>query len=272
MLSLRCVLAMVTFGWLLLGDLRADTIILPQIANGPHWRTTIRVINLFRGKQEFRFRFVRDDGKPWLGLAWSWRFSGTVNVDANGEFTFSASAGQVLEFRSSIDPFRATVDRAGYMIIDANSEVTKVSAFLTYYKDGRWDFEQGQLGIQTSRVGVPASPIATWVSLPFDEETGVALVNTGTKSISVQFRLSYTDIFGPDKTRIFGIDLGAGEHRAFFLKERVNEKSSVTSDYFGYLYIWTEDGADPFAAIGLIFRDDGVMTSLPVHVIRSGPF
>ena len=267
MFSARFVFAMVTVGWLLFGHLRADTVILPQIADGPHWRTTIRIINLFRNKQELTLSFSRSNGRPWVDIAWWWRFTGSLEPDANGKLTIRLEPGEVYELRSFRQAWSGDKDEdiAGYLTLNANAEVTKVSAFLTYYEDGR-------PGTETARVGVQDSPIATWVSLPFDEETGVAVVNTGTKPISLQFSLAYTDIFGPDKTRIFDIDLEAGEHSAFFLKERVNEKSSVTNDYFGYLYMWTEDGADPFAAMGLIFRDDGVMTSLPVHVIRTGPF
>ena len=96
---------------LLSSTARAEIVVLPQVVDGPTWTTTVRIINLFQQDQRVSVKAVRSDGSPWIDLGLSWRFSGTYEPDANGEFDIGVQANTVMEvnsFRQSFSSARGS--------------------------------------------------------------------------------------------------------------------------------------------------------------------
>ena len=237
---------------------RAEIVVLPQVVDGPTWTTTVRIINLFQQDQRVSVKAVRSDGSPWIDLGLSWRFSGTYEPDANGEFDIGVQANTVMEVNSFRQSFSSDPDTdvTGYLLFDINTDVTKVSAFLTFHPGGTI----------TSRVGILGSSLMTLGTLPFDKDTAIAIMNPNTQASTVEFQVVFSDIFGSDIRGRFFVELEGNGHSAFFLTERIPPRSTITSDFFGYINI---SSGSEFSAIALVFRPDGVMTSLPIHPMRA---
>src|SRR5690606_1414819 len=153
----------------------------PQVVTDPAWDTTIRVLNRDDDDRAITGTFYRSDGTPWDNLDLSYFFSGTSETDADGKFTFGTPGFGLTSWTTFP---RDETTRVGYLVLDTNSELTKVSGFLSYRGEGQEI---------TNRVGLLSAPLATWVSLPFDSDTAIAIVNPEDDTIFVSVQLIFQE-------------------------------------------------------------------------------
>lgn len=241
------------------GAVQAEKIILPQVVTHPTWTTTIRITS---GELENRTvypKFYNSDGTPWRGLNLGYFFSGVKETSDFGQVDFllegfGATSWTAWQAGDNV--------RVGYMVIDADPDTTKVSGFLNYRPDGEE---------VTNRVGLLAPKLATWVNLPFDRDTAVAVVNPSDETIKLSFQLIYQFIGFDQAEDVVALEIPPRGQRSLFINQWAPPELADQS-YLGQVNVWSQSGAHQFAAISLNFPPSGVFTSVPVEVIKEGPF
>lgn len=245
----------------------AYTLVLPQMANGPHWNTTLRLSNRSSDAEiEIKGRLFKSDGTPWTSLGFSYMFGGTYEADQTGAINFSLVGRQTEDWTT----FRRTgfpgvdLDLTGWLALeidDIHRDWLVISAFMTYYPDGLERPAKAQ-------VGIFPTPLCTRTYFTIDAESAVAITNTSYDPVTVGVFLTLQG-FGEDRT--WGpkeVELGKFEQKALFIRELFPTAQDPLGVFIGRVCIATANGSRTFASLPLIFRQSGVMTSVPALALN----
>lgn len=249
-------------------------LVLPQLAVGSDVDTTIVLLNL--ASQEMM---------PWVSPT-NLKTTGKVRLFRSDGAALSVSVqglGSVSEIPFSLDPgqisrFRLTgtgAAQVGWALVDVDETITTTS--------GSWGMMDGhpimrgervsatvfytvRQGSQLlSQVGVIPSLFqrsrffnsAVVANQDGENRTGVALVNTGANSASIELRLKSN---AGQTVASQTITLAAGNQTAQFVDELFAE--SVPAGFQGYLQVVTQQ--EGVVSLGLLMTDN-VLTSIPTH-------
>jgi len=248
------------FFLLFFGTLKAEVLVFPQVVTGPNWTTTLRVTNLSAVETGVTVWFHLADGRPWPGI----RLEGPI-----GEVSSVGADGMVNWFIPPFSSFRSELLRSDQTEIGfaelqtSNPSDLLASGFLTYSPDA--------MGQATARVGLLPPGKATWSSFPVEKDTAIALFNPGPERIVLSAQLVRSSPSGPEPAEsIVGIFIKPRSQVSFFLRELFQD--FVPGDVEGHINLWSGLGNSEYFAMSLLFPPDGVFTSIPVKVRRTGPF
>ena len=243
-------------------------LIIPQVAVGQNYQTTLSLLNLGDSSQmpwvtpqnlktAGRISLFKQDGSPLV-----------VSVGGSGpasQLTFSLDPSETANYALSY----SGPDTSGWALIEVDDlpnnaswgmmdgqqmmrgERLMASVFYTY-----------QNGATVSRVGVVPSmyQMGTFYrsAMPVQEQeglyTGFALVNVGTEAVAVQLRLMDADgqLYASQD-----LSLPAGHQIAQFVRERF---PGLPPGFLGFLEVITN--SDGIVTMGLL-EGQGVLTSIP---------
>ncbi len=242
------------------GSALAYSVVVPQVAHGPHWKTTVRILNCSEEFVDLTASLYRADGKHWTTLGLIEHFGSSTNPDSVGRIQFGLIPWTVREIVTSLRPGVPDdgTDQTGYLVFGVD-DILKgkvlITAFLTYYPDGTQP---------STQVGLFPSELYTNMSFPIDIDTAVCLTNPTSDRVAVRVILSLVDASGNRKTYNSELSLEPLQQRALFVREIVKPPSGLTEiDYFGWVKFYTEGGILTFAGLPLVFRPNGMMTSTP---------
>ncbi len=248
-----------------------QNLILPQVAVGQHYDTSIVLLNMANSQQ-----------MPWLtpqdletsGKIYFYRQDGSqLVVSVNGgapasQYAFSLDASQTSSFELSF----AGSDTSGWALIAVDdtpsgsgtgmmngiqmSRGARIMATVFYdYKDGSQ--AQSRVGVIPSmyEMGLFKTSLMA-VQSGQDLYTGVAIVNTGAGTVSIQITLK--DASGNVLTTV-QLSLAAGNQIAKFSGELFGD--ALPAGAQGFMQI--SANSDGVVALGLLVSQ-GIMTSIPV--------
>src|SRR5262249_6336831 len=141
-------------------------------------------------------------------------------------------------------------------VVTSNLSVTGGAVFIEF----------GGVGLATriAQAGVPPSSAltrqGTIASKTNHEDTGIAVANPGTSSVTITFQLldkNGTSVF-PSVNR----QVGAKGHTSFFVSQLF---PNISPGFFGSLQVTSGTG---IAAIALLFEDTGQFSTLPVFALQ----
>ena len=256
--SMRNVISASILVWLS-GSALAYSVVIPQVAHGPHWKTTVRILNCSEEFVDLTASLYRADGKHWTTHGFIEHFGNATNPDSVGRIQFGLIPWTVREIVTSLRPGVPDdgTDHTGYLVFGVD-DILKgkvlITAFLTYYPDGTQP---------STQVGLFPSELYTNMSFPVDIDTAVCLTNPTSQRVVVWVELSIFDASG--NRRIYNNQLSIEPRRqqAYFLKEIVKPGPALKEvDYFGWVQFYTEGGIVTFAGLPLVFRPNGMMTSV----------
>lgn len=244
----------------LIGSGFAEKIYIPQVVTGPEWETTITILNLDDNNRTIDGEFFRSDGTPWHDLDLGFFVGGNSETNAEGEFEFDVGALSATSWTAFPRDEQA---HTGYLVIDANPALTKVSAFLSYRR------EREEV---TARVGLLSGQLATRTTTPMSANTAIAVINPTDEDALISFQVILDDGLGAPEEDIFAVLFEPHSQVAFFPAQLTFRDNDVFPFYVGQLNIWTQNGSSQFIALALRFPADGVFSSIPVNVIESEEF
>ncbi len=247
-------------------------LVLPQLAVGSDIDTTIVLLNLANQQM---MTWVSPSDLKTTGKVRLFRSDGTalsVSVQGLGsvsEIPFSVDAGQVARFRLTA----SGAAQVGWALVDIDEAITDTT--------GSWGMMDGQPVMRGERISATVfysvhqgsqllSQVGVIPSLfersrffnsavvaneDGQNRTGVAIVNTGGSSASVELRLK-SNAGQTVATRT--ITLGAGNQTAQFIGELFG--NSVPADFQGYLQVITQQ--EGVVTMGLLVTGN-VLTSIP---------
>ncbi len=140
----------------------AKTIVVPQITNGPHWKTKIRLYSGYSAVP-MKARIFRSDGTPWFGLGMRDESGSLFKPDGTGEISLPMPPGrEAAEYTCERNPGSSTdptgVDVSGYLVcvVDDKYEEISVSGIATYYPAGINNSQAGEQPGQTQLTLLPS--------------------------------------------------------------------------------------------------------------------
>lgn len=232
--------ARLAVGCLLLGLLPAfaEVQIIPQVADGGGWSTTIVLSNKTTASQSVNLRFNRETSNG-ATEAWTPTFLESVSLP-----TFNLAAGSTLFLHT---PGTAAAVAQGWGELDAGPGVVGYAIFT-------FKTESTQDGT------APAVTAASRILVPFDNTAGlitaVAMANPNGSDESIQVNIRTSD--GTTSTGALP-QMPARGHRAFVLPDLFPE----TSGKRGLAEFYTTSGS--FSTIALRFNPRQAFASAPVY-------
>ncbi|MGJ5818728.1 hypothetical protein [Paludibaculum fermentans] len=226
--------------YLLLGLLPAfaEVQIIPQVADGGGWSTTIVLSNKTTASQSVNLRFNRDTTNG-ATEAWTPAFLESVSLP-----TFNLAAGSTMFLHT---PGTAAAVTQGWGELDAGPGVVGYAIFT--------------LTTNSAQDGTaPAVTAATRILVPFDNSSGlvtaVAMANPNASAESIQVNIKTSD--GATSTGVLP-QMPASGHMAFVLPDLFPE----TSGKRGLAEFYTTSGS--FSTIALRFNPRQAFASAPVY-------
>ncbi len=246
-------------------------LVLPQMVVGQHYSTSMLLLNV--GDPQV-MTWISPQDLVTTGKVYLYHQDGTrMQVSVNG-------GPPVSEFAFSLDPAKSAYfdlssvgsDTAGWALIDVDEPASgsgwgmmdgqtmtrgmrvMADVFYTYSESGQ----------PTSRVGVVPSMYemgkfaTSIISAQSRDElyTGVALVNTSARSITVTLRLRDSN---GNELATSPLTLGPGSQIARFITQMFS--SEMPADFKGFLEVSSSD--EGIVTMGLLFGQ-GILTSLPM--------
>ncbi len=256
---MRNFISALIFVWLS-GSALAYSVIIPQVTHGPHWKTVVRVVNCSAEFVDLAAVLYSADGKPWTTHGFIEHFGTVKDPDSSGRIQLSLSPWTARELTTSLRsgiPDDGT-DQTGYLVFEV-ADILRgrmlITASFTYYPDGNEP---------SAQVGLFPSELCTNISFPVDIDTAVCLTNPASDQVLIRVTLSIIEASGNRKTYSGELSLGPLQQRAVFLKEIVKPGGTLKeADYFGWAKCYTDGGILTFTGLPLIFRPNGLMTSVP---------
>jgi hypothetical protein len=224
----------------------AQTLVIPQIADGGGWQTTLVLTNTNTLATTASLSFFRESGGV-STQSWDLTF-----LEVSSTQNLPLPSGGTLFLHT---PGAASATTAGWAQLQASSAVA-VYAIFTQRVSGRPD-QDGT---------VPAAASATRVLVPFDNTNGfvtsIAIANPGATSdlISVGLQPSSGAV-----SQLSPIALPAQGHTAFQLPQQF----SATGGQSGLLEFYCASGS--FSVLALRFNPTGAFTTAPVYSATGPP-
>ncbi len=193
-----------------------------------------------------------------------------------GLIAFNVGADLVEEYitgrvTGSADP--VDVDSTGYLTLDIDDALrdrVSVTAFFTFYPQATYVQEPMPHYVRSSpqsEVGLFPCLAYTQVTFPFDSETAFAVANPADDPVTLYAMLILRKPSpSTEDKQIHHAFLTLKEHeqKALFVRELFSLEEISDSDYFGRFILFTQNFSRTFAALPLIFRASGLMTSIPI--------
>ena len=226
----------------------AQTII-PQIADGGGWQTTLVFTNTASNSAQISLTFYQETPSgataPWLPLF----------VDTNTPQNIPIPPGGTVLIHSAGTAITTTV---GWALIQGDSSVSAYAIFA-----------QRITGRPNQDAAAPASPPSSRVIAPYDNTNGIvtsiAIANAASTSASISVGLQNSDDFGPLSPAPAAITLPPLGHMSFTMPQQF----STTTNQSGTAEFTTTGGS--IAAIALRFDPTGSIASPPIYQESGGP-
>lgn len=225
----------------LLPALRAQNLIIPQIADGGAWQTTLVLTNTSESAASADMTFFQDIGGG-ATQPWNLQFQ-----EVSGTQSLSIPAGATMILHSQDNPAAATT--TGWAQLKAGAAVVAYAIF-TQRVPGRQD-QDGT---------APAAAAVSRILVPFDNSsnfvTTIAVANptASSETISVNLQPSSGLISQPPP-----LTIPAGGHTAFALPTQFSTSNGIS----GTLEFYTTSGS--FSILALRFNPTGAFTAAPVY-------
>ena len=219
-----------------------QNLVIPQIADGGGWQTTIVITNTYSGAGSVSLTFFQDTSNG-NTMAWTPPFIETVNLQNIG---VGPSGTVFLHTMAS-----APITTSGYAVLTGPSTITAYAIFTQLNQDGTAE----------------ATPATNDILVPFDNTNGfvtsVGIANPTAQSVNFAVGMQLSG--GGASSQLTAIQLPPGGHKAFALPIQFPTSAAQK----GLIEFSTSTGS--ISELALRFNPTGAFTTAPVYPQPAGP-